>query len=125
MKSVASPSGYILAFAVGGGLCLLAQLAVDLTPFRFTPAHVMVLFVALGAVFSAAGLYEPLVGIGGAGATIPLPGFGHALVQGGLKAAARAGPLGLVTGGLEATALGLTAAIVGGLVVALLFNPRG
>jgi len=122
---VPSPQSYIMAFLVGGGLCLLAQLVVDLTPFKFTPAHVMVLFVALGAVFSAAGLYEPLVRLGGAGATVPLPGFGHALVQGSLGAADRTGLVGLITGGLAATSLGLTVAILFGLVMAALFTPRG
>ncbi|MCL6450120.1 MAG: stage V sporulation protein AE [Acetobacteraceae bacterium] len=116
---------YVWAFVVGGGLCVVAQLLLDLTPDALTPAHVMVIFVSLGALLSGLGLYQPLVDLAHAGATVPLPGFGHALVQGILKEAGREGWLGLVTGGLKATALGLTAAILVGYVVALLFNPRG
>lgn len=114
---------YLLAFLVGGALCLVAQLVLDLT--RLTQAHVMVLFVALGAVASGMGLYDPLVTLGGAGATVPLPGFGHALVQGMLEGARKDGLPGLLTGGLAATALGLTAAILFGYLMSVLFTPRG
>lgn len=114
---------FVWAFLIGGLLCVAAQLTVDATPL--TPAHTMVLFVTLGAIASAAGLYEPLVKLGGAGATVPLTGFGHALVQGALESAQRDGPSGLITGGLEATALGITIAILAGLTMTLIFNPKG
>jgi len=114
---------YVWAFVVGGLLCVLAQLVLDLT--RLTQAHVMVLFVSLGAVVSGLGWYKPLVELGGAGAMIPLPGFGHALVQGIMKELPKSGWIGLFTGGLSATAFGLTVAIVAGYGVALLFNPKG
>lgn len=114
---------FLWAFLVGGLLCAAAQGVVDGT--RLTPAHTMVLFVALGAVFSALGLYEPLTQVAGAGATIPLPSFGHALVQGSLEAARREGLMGLVAGGLEATALPLTAAVGFGFLMAAIFTPRG
>jgi len=114
---------FLWAVIVGGLLCVLAQLVLDLTPL--TPAHTMVLFVGLGGLASAAGLYEPLVNLAGAGATVPLTGFGHALVQGSLTAAKGKGWIGLITGGLEATALGLTAAILLGFTASILFNPKG
>lgn len=114
---------FALAFLVGGLMCAAAQLVVDLTPL--TPAHTMVLFVSLGAALSALGIYKPLTELAGAGATIPLPSFGHALVQGSLEAARRDGLVGLLTGGLEATALALTVAVVFGYLMAVLFNPKG
>lgn len=113
----------IWAFLVGGLLCVMAQLVLDLTPL--TPAHTMVLFVGLGSAVSALGLYEPLIQMAGTGATIPLTGFGHALVQGSLQAAKSKGPTGLITGGLEATALGLTVAILLGFATSLIFTPKG
>lgn len=114
---------FVAAFLVGGTLSLVAQLVLDLG--KLTTAHVMVLFVSLGAVASGMGLYEPLVNLGGAGATVPLPGFGHALVQGILEGARKDGLFGLFAGGLTATALGLTAAVLFGYLVALVFNPKG
>ncbi len=116
-------SDFILAFLVGGSICVAAQLVVNLT--NLTPAHVMVLFVSLGAIVSGLGLYQPLVQLGGAGATVPLPGFGHAIVQGVLKEFQRTGPVGLLTGGLTATSLALTVAILAGYFVALIFRPKG
>ncbi|GAB6875978.1 SpoVA/SpoVAEb family sporulation membrane protein [Thermaerobacter litoralis] len=115
---------YLWAFVIGGLLCTLAQLVLDLTPPRFTQGHVMVLFVVLGAIAGGLGLYRPLVELAGAGATIPLPGFGFALVEGAMKGAAQ-GLGGILAGGLAATALGLTVAVLGGLLTALLFNPKG
>lgn len=118
-----SLTSFILAFVVGGLMCVLAQLTLDLG--KLTGAHVMVLFVVLGAVASGLGLYEPLIKFAGAGASIPLPAFGHALVQGMLKGARAGGFAGLLTGGLSATAMGLTVAILFGLAMALVFRPRG
>lgn len=114
---------FVWAFVIGGLMCVLAQLVVDLTPL--TPAHTMVLFVSLGAIFSAVGLYAPLAEFAGAGATIPLPAFGHALVQGALDGASRDGLTGVISGGFEATSLGLTTAILFGYMMAVLFNPQG
>lgn len=117
------PVDYLLAFLVGGALCVIAQTIVDLT--NFTQAHTMVLFVSLGALISGFGWYQPLVDLGGAGATVPLPGFGHALVEGILKAAQQKGPVGLITGGLTATSLGVSVAIVFGYAFSILFDPKG
>ncbi|MGI6162416.1 MAG: stage V sporulation protein AE [Bacillota bacterium] len=114
---------YIKAFIVGGILCAIAQLAMDLT--KTNPAIVMVSAVSLGAVLSGLGLYAPLVKLGGAGATIPLPGFGHTLVTGMLEDAAKIGPFGILTGGLRATSSGLLTAILFGYLMAVLFNPKG
>lgn len=111
------------AFLVGGLLCLLAQLVVDV--LRLQPAATMVLFVSLGAVASGVGLYDPLVKFGGAGAIVPLPGFGHALMQGIINDVTRHGAVGLLGGGLEAAAIGITAAVVFGYLAAVLFNPKG
>ncbi len=111
------------AFLVGGTLCALAQVVLDLT--KTNPAIVMVSAVSIGAILSAAGLYAPLVQLGGAGATIPLPGFGHNLVTGMAEDLARHGWFGILTGGLRAASSGLTAAILFGYLMAVLFNPKG
>jgi len=115
---------FVLAFLVGGLFCLLAQLTLDLGT-NLTAAHVMVIFVVLGAVLSGLGLYGPLIEFAGAGASIPLPAFGHALVSGMLEQAQTKGLAGLLAGGLTATGLGLTVAILVGLVMALVARPRG
>ncbi|MBX6377593.1 MAG: stage V sporulation protein AE [Clostridia bacterium] len=114
---------FVWAFAVGGALCALAQLVVDVG--RLTPAHTMVLFVCLGALASALGVYGPLVQVAGAGATVPLTGFGHTLVQGVLAGISREGLVGLLTGGIQAAGAGLTAAILFGVLAALVFHPKG
>jgi stage V sporulation protein AE len=113
------------AFLVGGSLCLLAQLIMDLTPYTVTPAHILVGFVSVGAIISGLGWYQPLVSFGGAGATIPLSGFGHFLAQGALEAVQTKGLLGAFAGGLETTAAGIAAAVVFGYVMAVLFKPQG
>lgn len=113
----------IRAFLVGGALCAIAQGVVDST--KANPAVVMVSAVCAGAVLSGLGIYGPLVKLGGAGATIPLFGFGHALVTGMIEDAERAGLFGILTGGLRATAPALTAAVVFGYLMAVLFNPKG
>lgn len=112
------------AFVVGGGLCVLAQLALDLGVGKVTPAHVLVGSVIVGAVLSGLGLYSALAALGGAGATVPLLGFGHALVQGNLKDFTQRGWVGLLTGGFTATALGLSTVVVLGFLAALFFNPK-
>jgi stage V sporulation protein AE len=115
----------LMAFLVGGVLCLIGQLIMDLTKPAITPGHILVGYISVGALLSGLGLYQPLVDLAGAGATIPLSGFGHSLTQGTLKAVEESGLLGAISGGVEATAAGITAAIIFGYVAAVLFNPKG
>ena len=112
---------YLNAFLCGGFLCLIGQILVDKT--RLTPARILTGYVVTGVLLSALGLYAPLVEWGGAGATVPLTGFGHALARGVEKAVAEQGWLGVFTGGLQAAAGGVTAAIVFAVLTALLFRP--
>ncbi|MBC8016855.1 MAG: stage V sporulation protein AE [Sporomusaceae bacterium] len=114
---------YIAVFVVGGLICVIGQLLMDLTPL--TPAHVLVLFVVLGGLLSGLGLYQPLVDIAGAGATVPLLGFGHALVTGTIEDIKSFGFMGIFSGALRAAATGLMAAVVFGFFMAVLFNPKG
>ncbi|MHB1610149.1 MAG: stage V sporulation protein AE [Sulfobacillus sp.] len=113
---------FLWAFLVGGVMCVLAQLVLDLFPV--TPAHVLVLFVVLGAVLGGVGLYGKLVTLAGAGASVPLPGFGYTLVTGIGEAVKVKGILGLLTGGLTAAAGGIKAAVLFGLFAALVFKPK-
>lgn len=112
----------LMAFAIGGLLCVLAQLLLDYT--NLTPAHVMVSFVVIGAVISGTGFYDKIIKVAGAGATLPLTSFGHVLVQGMLDDMGKEGWLGLLTGGLKAASMPLSAAILLGLGTALIFQPR-
>ena len=112
---------YLKAFLVGGLLCLIGQILIDKT--KLTPARILVGYVVAGVILGALGLYEPLVKWGGAGATVPLTGFGHLLAKGVGKAVAEQGWLGVLTGGLTAAAGGVTAAMVFGVVMALLCKP--
>ena len=113
---------YIKAFLVGGAICVIAQLLIDYT--KLTPAKILVSFVVLGVILGGIGLYEPLVEFAGAGASVPLLGFGNTLARGVREAVAEKGFLGVLTGGLKATAGGITVAIVSGLLVSLIFKPR-
>ena len=113
---------YIKAFLVGGAICVIAQLLIDYT--KLTPAKILVSFVVLGVILGGIGLYEPLVKFAGAGASVPLLGFGNTLAKGVREAVAEKGFLGILTGGLKATAGGITVAIVAGLLVSLIFKPR-
>ena len=113
---------YVKAFAVGGGLCLIGQILIDKT--RWTPARILVSYVVLGVILGGLGVYEPLADFAGAGATVPLTGFGNTLAKGVREAVDEQGFLGIFTGGLKATAGGITAAITAGLLAALLFRPR-
>lgn len=115
---------YVTAFLIGGLLCVIGQLAMDLTKPGITPGHVLVGFITGGAILSALGLYQPLVDFGGAGATIPLSGFGHSLAQGAIDGVRQKGLLGAFSGGVAATAAGITAAIVFGYLAAVIFNPK-
>ncbi len=114
---------YFRAFIVGGVLCALAQLVMDLT--KANPAIIMVSAVSAGAFLSGLGLYEPLIKFGGAGATVLLPGFGHTLVAGMLEDASRLGAFGILTGGFKAASAGLLTVILFGFLMAVLFNPKG
>lgn len=113
---------YIKAFAVGGILCLIGQLLIDKT--KLTPARILVLYVVLGVVLSAAGVYQKLVDFAGAGATVPLTGFGHTLAKGVKEAIQKDGFLGILSGGLKATAGGITAAILCGLLASIFFRAK-
>ena len=113
---------YLKAFVVGGLICVVGQLLIDLT--KLTPARILVVFVVGGAIISGFGWYQPLVDFAGAGATIPLSGFGHSLAKGATEAAQKEGIIGAFTGGIKATAAGVSAALVFGYLVALIFRPR-
>lgn len=112
---------YLNAFLCGGLLCAVGQLLIDKTPL--TPARILTGYVVAGVFLSAVGLYEPLVQWGGAGATVPLTGFGHSLARGVKEAVAEEGFLGIFTGGIGATAGGIAAAVLFALLAALLFRP--
>lgn len=112
----------IKAFAVGGAICLIGQILIDYT--KLTPARILVSFVVAGVILSALGLYTPLVDFAGAGATVPLTGFGHSLAEGVRKAVDEFGFMGIFMGGLTATSAGITAAVCFGYIMALIFKPH-
>lgn len=113
---------FLKAFLVGGSICLLAQLLIDKT--KLTPARILVSYVVLGVVLTAFGIYKPLVQFAGAGATVPLTGFGYCIATGVQEAIDAQGFLGILTGGLKATAGGITVAIVAALLMSFLFRPK-
>lgn len=113
---------YVYAFLIGGLLCVIAQVLMDLT--GITPGKILVLYVTVGVILGAFGLYDKLVDFAGAGATVPLTGFGNSLANGAIKAAGEHGILGAFMGGMSGTAAGVTAAIVFGYAAAVLFKPR-
>ena len=113
---------YLKAFAIGGLLCLIGQLLIDKT--KLTPARILVSYVVMGVILGGIGLYEPLVEFAGAGATVPLTGFGNTLAKGVREAIHQTGFPGIFTGGLKATAGGITAAIFAGLLVSLIFKDK-
>ena len=112
---------YLDACLCGGILCAIGQILIDKT--KLTPARILTGYVVAGVILSALGVYQPLADWGGAGATVPLTGFGHALAKGVSKAVAEKGWLGVFTGGLTATAGGIAAAVVFGVLMALIFKP--
>ena len=112
----------MVAFIVGGLLCVVGQIFIDYTNFK--PARILVTYVVAGVVLTAVGLYEPLVNLAGAGATVPLTGFGYSLAKGVEKAVDQYGLMGALSGGLTATSAGITAAVVLGVVAALIVKPR-
>lgn len=113
---------YVKAFVIGGILCLIGQILIDKT--KLTPARILVSYVVIGVILGAVGLYEPLVKFAGAGATVPLTGFGNTLAKGVRKAVDAKGVIGVLTGGLEAAAGGITAAIFLGFLAGLIFKPK-
>ena len=113
---------YISAFIVGGLICVVAQILMDTT--KLTPARILVIFVTLGAILGGFGLYDKLIKIGGAGATIPLPNFGNGLAKAAIKGVKEDGLIGAFTGGIKGGAGGITAAIFFGYLMALIFNPK-
>ena len=113
---------YFKAFLVGGLLCVLGEVLILKT--KFTPARILVAYITAGVFLSAVGLYGPLVSFAGAGATVPLTGFGHALAQGAISSVQETGLLGAFTGGLTAAAGGIAAAIFFGFLAAICFRPQ-
>lgn len=113
---------YLKAFIVGGIICVIGQILIDKT--KLTPARILVGYVVAGVVLGALGLYQPLVDFAGAGASVPLSGFGNLLAKGTLQAVQKDGLLGVLTGPLTAGAAGITAAVLFGLLVALIFKPK-
>lgn len=113
---------YIKAFLVGGLFCLIGQILIDKT--KLTPARILVSYVVIGVLLGAVGIYSPLVEFAGAGATVPLTGFGYNLAKGVKEAVQEDGFLGIFTGGLKACAGGIAAAVVAGLLASLLFKAK-
>ena len=113
---------YIKAFLIGGLLCLIGQILIDKT--KLTPARILVSYVIIGVILGAIGVYQPLVDFAGAGATVPLTGFGNTLAKGVKEAIQEDGFLGIFTGGLKAAAGGITAAITAGLLASLIFKAK-
>ena len=113
---------YLKAFSVGGLLCLIGQILIDKT--KLTPARILVCYVVTGVILGAVGAYEPLVKFAGAGAAVPLTGFGNTLAKGVKEAVNQDGFLGIFTGGLKAAAGGITAAVTAGLLASLIFKPK-
>ena len=110
------------AFLIGGTFCLIGQILIDKT--KLTPARILVSYVVAGVILTGIGIYQPIVDFAGAGATVPLTGFGYSLATGVKEAIQTDGFLGIVTGGLKATAGGITVAIFIGLLVSLLFKAK-
>ena len=113
---------YLNAFLIGGVICAIGQILIDKT--KLTPARILVLYVVMGVILAAFGIYQKIVDIGGAGATIPLTGFGYNLAKGVFKEVDEIGILGAFTGGFKAAAAGLTAAVFFGYVMAVISKPK-
>ncbi len=113
---------YVMAFLVGGIICVIAQILMDKT--KLTPARILVCFVTLGVVLGALNIYDWVIKVGKAGATVPLPGFGYTLAKSAVKAVKEDGIIGAFTGGITGAAGGITAAIFFGYLMAMLFNPK-
>lgn len=111
---------YLWTFITGGLLCVIAQILIDKT--KLTPARILVGYVVTGAILSALGLYEPFAEFAGAGATVPLTGFGHSLIQGVQKAVDEKGVFGILSGGLTGAASGITAVMLFSLIASIIFK---
>lgn len=113
---------YLKAFLIGGAICAVGQILIDKT--KMTPARILTLYVCVGVLLGAAGIYDKLVDFAGAGASVPLMGFGNLLAKGAKESVEKDGFIGIFTGGLSKTAGGITAALISGLLVSVLFRPR-
>lgn len=113
---------FVKAFLVGGGICLVGQIIINYT--HLTNGKILVIFLVAGAILEGFGLYSPIVEFAGAGASVPISGFGCALVKGAVKSAREEGFYGALKGGLAACATGISVAIVAGYLVSILFRPR-
>ena len=113
---------YIWSFLAGGLLCLVAQILIDKT--RLTPARILVLYVSLGVLIYAFGIYDPMKEIFGAGVSVPLIGFGANIAKGVKEAVEKEGAIGILTGGLTSSSAGITAALIFGLFASLLFKSK-
>jgi stage V sporulation protein AE len=113
---------YLWAFLIGGAICTVGQLLLSFT--RLTSARILVLFVVSGVVLGGLGIYQPLVHFAGAGASVPLLGFGNSLAKGAIEGAKEHGILGAFSGGISATAAGISAAVLFGWLAALIFRPK-
>lgn len=114
---------FILAFAIGGAICVIGQLMLDV--LKLTPAHVTVVLVVAGAVLGGLGWYEPLIKLAGAGASVPISSFGNSIVKGALMEAQRSGIIGVLTGIFDITSAGVSAAIIFAFLASLVFKPKG
>ena len=110
------------AFAVGGAICIIGQILIDKT--KLTPARILVMFVTIGCIFGGLGIYKYLVDFAGAGATVPLTGFGYNLAKGAIKAVKATGIIGAFTGGVTASAGGIAAAVFFGYIASLISKPK-
>lgn len=113
----------IWAFAVGGGICVIGQIMMDV--FKLTPAHTTCTLVVVGAIMGGLGWYDPLIKFAGAGATVPISSFGNSLVKGALMEAERSGLIGVLTGIFEVTSSGISSAIIFAFIAALIFKSKG
>jgi stage V sporulation protein AE len=113
---------YVKAFVVGGLLCAIAQILIDKT--KLTPARILVSYVVAGAILTAIGVYKPLVDFAGAGATVPLTGFGYSLATGVKKAVEENGLFGAISGGLKATSAGISTAVITGVICSVIFKAK-
>ena len=113
---------FLKAFVFGGLLCVVGQLLIDKT--KLTPARILVSYVVIGVILGAIGIYKPFADFAGAGASVPLTGFGYSLAKGVKEAVEQSGFIGIFTGGLKATAGGIAAAVFAGLLASLIFKPR-
>ena len=113
---------YLKAFIVGGLICAIAQIIMNTT--KLAPAHILVIYVTSGVILTALGIYEPLIKFAGAGASVPLTGFGYALCKGVFKGVDKNGFIGVFTGGLEAASGGIAAAIIFGYIMSVVSNPK-